>query len=150
MKKKGLIIASVLILALSVVFLGCPPDEEETEPTPLEIVNGYLTAMGANKIAFPAGGTYTGVYVDNETTPTEVFVAWEGCTETIFNTYKSTFPSKINLARAAYTFTENAGFIGGVGTGIEGFVDFVTTACTYESLSIKANSIIIKIYKNIN
>ena len=152
MKKKGLIIASLLVLVMSVVFLGCPPPDDDggevVVPGVLDEANGYLTAMGSTfVITAPGDGTYTGVGVNSKTNPQRVTVAWEDVSLAKYNAYKTSLPdaSNINIARAAFE-SDLAKYVG-VGAGFDGIVDYVTTQETVDGLVIKANSAAIKIWK---
>jgi len=69
MKKKGLIIASVLILVLSVFFMGCPPEEEETfDPAvPSSVLNILKTTIGyTGTFPVPADTNYKGYFLNDQ------------------------------------------------------------------------------------
>ena len=145
MKKRNLVIVSLLVLAMSVVFMGCPPEEDD----PLAEANGYLSDMGyTGKIKAPAAGTYTGVFHNTNT----VLVSWEGCTESDFNTYKSSLPAetKIGLARAAFDFSDNAAYFGTGDDQFTGMVDFNVAGGTKGGLAVAPNSIVVQITKKNN
>ena len=144
MKKKGLIIASLLILVLSVFFMGCPP--EEKDPAALkEEATKALSDIGYPKdVPVPAGTTYDTC----KGTATQVTIAWTGGDKPKFNAYASKFGvSRANLqSEEMESLTE-----GNLAAGFYGNVILVDDAGgTHPSSGIEAkpNSIILVIIKN--
>jgi hypothetical protein len=169
MKKKGLIIASLLVLVMSVVFLGCPPPEDEVknDPTVPADVLAKLTAFGysGTSLPVPEGGNYD-TYYDNMVATTEedgdsyhaaVFaVLWDKCTEDMIAEYKKLWgtdvQASIQIARAAPT--QKDGFrlkasIGGTGEKAfrTGQVFFTDDGGELYGKKIKENSIVFLAFK---
>jgi len=84
MKKKGLIIASLLVLVMSVFFIGCPPPEEEL--TGVALVKDTLSKWGyKGTFVSPASGTFDVC----ETTKDALAITWKGVEKSDFASFKT-------------------------------------------------------------
>jgi len=154
MKKKGLIIASLLVLVMSVVFLGCPPPEDETnDPTVPADVLAKLKTFGftPTSLPVPEGGSYDnyaqpvveteedGEYYIKKT----FYIMWDKCTTDIMTEYKSAWGSNKAQIKLARNFEASDEFnLKNIGTGISGTVYFTEAGGTDNGVTIKANSIV--------
>jgi len=140
MKKKGLIIASLLILAMSVVFLGCPPPEEEEKDVLLtdSTAIAALQAIGhSGTLKAPKDATYDGC---NKTTDNDVIIAWTGGTADIFDAYAKKLGARITYTESAELTEAN------LGTGFEGKVYYCAPGGTDFGYTVKANSIVVTVW----
>jgi len=160
MKKRNLVIASLLILSLSFVFFGCGPVEEE-EPTPTvdphQDALDLIAAMGyTDTVKEPVGGTFDDYFVDNETTPSKVAIAWKGCDATKYTAYKTAWGLSSSINDARFVYSSNAKAITSkLPDGFGGAIDFFETAPTNDqtadgnlNLDVVAGSIVLIIYKS--
>ena len=162
MKKRNLLIVSLLVLAMSVVFLGCPDGDPEPdpEPTPYDLATGYLKAMGYTEtLTEPVGGTFDNYYVDNKTTPAKVAIAWKGCDAAKYTAYKAEWDAKpatsINNARFVYS-SGVKGITSKLPEGLSGAIDFFDTVPNNDKtndtnidLDVAAGSIVLIIFKSL-
>jgi len=128
MKKSNLIIAILLVLSVSVIFLGCPPPPPDEEVTPFEEALGYAETMGIDsaKIKAPAGGTFDDYYVDSEANPSKLALAWTGCDAAKYTTYKQAYGINTN-ERFVFSNT-NTKKIDNFAEGFNAYIDFFATA----------------------
>jgi len=143
MKKKGLIIASLLILVLSVFFMGCPPEEKD----PAILKDEAIAALGAigytKAVPLPSGTTYDTCKGDSS----KVAIAWTGGSKPIFDAYAS----KFGVTRGAEFEPEDFELLTTehLGDGFKGTVAFAGDASgPYNGIDVKKNSIILIIIKN--
>ena len=162
MKKKGLIIASLLILALSFVFLGCPPPEEEEEtfvPVSDAAMKDLKEKIGYTDSLFPSPKCdYSTYKYDVDAQGYEsIAIAWKDGDADKFAAYKEAWGDKIktnsvSVARASYieaaggtlTLTDKDGK-----AFEKAFISLVGTAgdVNDNGLSVNAGDILFVIYK---
>jgi len=171
MKKKGLIIASLLVLVMSFMFIGCPdgdPEETENDPTVSPAAITALKAFGytdADNLPVPAGGnfdtykSFTMTIEDEgeeegevETYHAAAFaILWDKCSEEILATYKTAWGNKVNSIQVARMEVSDKSFslkTNTLGTGIVGGqVIFTPDGGTQDGVTIKANSIVFILMK---
>jgi nitrous oxide reductase accessory protein NosL len=109
MKKRNLIIAILLVLSLSFVLLGCPPDgdpDPDPEPDPWELTDAAKTTLkgiGINNLPTPGAGTFIDCKTNTETAGTKkVILGWTGCSDK-FTEYKAKFSSNLASVSIART-----------------------------------------------
>ena len=160
MKKKGLIIASVLILVLSFVFLGCPPPEDETnDPTvPADVLTKLSTFGFTGTLPVPEGGNYekykeatVTTEQDEETyTAPAFYIVWNKCTEDIMTAYKGLWTGKVQSIKATRDISADNSFgLKDIGTNIKsGRVYFTAEGGTLGDLTVGENSIVFFVRKD--
>jgi len=154
MKKKGLIIASLMILVLSFVFFSCGDTEEDLSVVP-DAVKTKLKEMGYTGTLYtPAGSTYDMYKEDSQSesedgvtyTQKTLAIVWQG-TNDLMADYKAQWPtsmiSAISLARmtqdpdSAFKLTLNGE------AGVDGLkAQVFFTSDGEPSQGLKANSIV--------
>jgi len=155
MKKKGLIIASLLVLVMSFVFLGCPPPEDNEEE---ETGNAWdissaavsaLSAIGVSNLPDPGAGTFIPHKTNSDG---GVILGWSGCSATEFSAYKTKIAAanlgSVSVARdipvnlvdtLTLTFTNQA---------LWGSVYYSTAAGDKDGFSVGAGAIVVYIGKD--
>jgi hypothetical protein len=99
MKSRKMLIVSLLVLSLSVLFMGCPPADEETE---WDKALSAIKAIGySGNVPQPAGCTFDTYGKGGD----GVYVAWTGATQEAFTAYKASWAavSSIKTARSIQT-----------------------------------------------
>jgi len=153
MKRKSLIIASLLVLSLSFVLLGCPPPDEEEEFNPAvpdSVMKILKEDIGYTDTFYtPSDVNYDGYFFNNSN-----FLAiwWKDGDQAKFDAYKTKWGDKvktssINLARTI-TMDDSAGLTIGDSkiayTKEGGNQKFADDNIDY---NVPANSIYFTIYK---
>ena len=152
MKKKGLIIASLLVLVMSVFFMGCPPPPEEEDDPVASAVSG-LKSMGwtGSSIPTPSGTTFAQSKQGKNGNNDYLAMEFTGGTPQSFAAYKETFPLQplypVKQAREIQYDTESAAT--GMNGGLYFSLVFVTRGGTDESsdLEVAENSIFLTAIK---
>jgi PBP1b-binding outer membrane lipoprotein LpoB len=143
MKKKGLIIASLLILVLSVFFMGCPPEEKDPAALKDDAIAALKTIGYPKDVPLPAGTTYDTCKGD----ATKVTITWTSGSQTIFNAYIS----KFGVTREATLATDDQQILSAENLA-EGFWGNILLADDkgglYNDIDVKPSSIILIINKN--
>ncbi|WP_461254924.1 hypothetical protein [Treponema sp. R80B11-R83G3] len=98
MKKKGLIIASLLVLVMSFVFLGCPPPEDTEEVKYAPVDAAAMTALrdtiGYTDSLFPSPDCdYYGYKLS--TSGEELVISWKDGDAEKFDAYKEKWGNKV-------------------------------------------------------
>ena len=100
MKKKGLIIASLLILVLSVFFMGCPPEDKGNAWDVSDGAKTALSALGVNNLPTPGAGTFIPHATGKQSGKDYVILGWSGCDGTNFTAYKTKLDGALaNISR---------------------------------------------------
>jgi hypothetical protein len=100
MKKKGLIIASLLVLVMSFVFLGCPDDKEEPDAWLLtDAAKAALKNIGIEDLATPGAGSFVGHGTGTDSDGKFVILGWSGCDGAKATAYKTKLTASISIAR---------------------------------------------------
>jgi len=160
MKKKGLIIASLLVLVMSVVFLGCPPPEEEEtkyEPVSDAAMKALRETIGYTDDLFPSPKCDYSDFKYNKNAQDEesIIIVWKGGNDEIFADYVKAWGDKVksvNLARAGMSFkeSEKLGLKDKEGTAFFAtFIALIKEDSTDDNttLAVKANDIVFLIQK---
>ena len=160
MKKKGLIIASLLVLVMSVVFLGCPPpDDDGSENPPVttyrpaisSVAQTALSKVWTGTLKVPADTNFDSFHASTD----ETFVAiwWKDADADKYAAYEALWEpagSSIDLSRTI-SYGENFKNLSNLGTGITGKIGFTTAGGTdtddTDTYTVPANSIVFVVYK---
>ena len=143
MKKKGLIIASLLILVLSFVFLGCPPDDdkEEVDSSALnDAAKSVLTTLGYTEaLPTPKGTTFKSGTATTISGYQAAQLIWTGADQDKFDAYSAI------MTVARIVPSDSATPV--VQTGFMGQLWFFDEDMTEGTVTYSANSIYLNLVK---
>jgi len=166
MKKKGLIIASLLVLVMSFMFLGCdgdPKDEGEEEvtynPTVSQEALAALADVWTGTLKVPANTNFGGFHSDKTGTTQATYVAiwWKDADVEKYKAYEAAWnPSTANVVEArTINYGENWTSIKDKTGKFATIIGFTTaggdeydgeTANTGNKYTVPANCIVFTIY----
>jgi len=162
MKKKGLIIASLLVLVMSFVFLGCPPPEDEEEelvtynPTvPANVLKILKDNTGYEGLKIPANVNYEGYFLNDQNGGGSDYVAiwWKDADQDKFDAYKAQWTPAAGSVREQLVAKDSKDLTSICGKGTakivftEGGGDQIV-AVDKINFTVPANSIYFAIYKD--
>jgi len=142
MKKKGLIIASLMVLVLSVFFMGCPPPDDGNDWDLSDGATKALADIGYTKtVPGPVGTTFDDFKAVNNN---KVVLAWTGGDQEKFTAYAKALGVRGVTPEDSVTLTNVH-----LGDGFSGQVYLANGDGGEESgLSVKPNAIVLVINKN--
>jgi len=146
MKKKGLIIASLMILVLSFAFVGC--DDKTEEKNPAEIPSALaqkIKDMGyTGTVYLPDNASYVGY---DQETDGKLTIGWKDCSEATYDAYEAKWSDSYSVsARAIDLSLTKMKTLSKLGS-TSGLIAFSPEGGTQGTLSLPPNSIVLRINK---
>jgi len=160
MKKRNLVIAILLVLSLSFVFLGCPdgdgdkteePTPEVKDPTVPQTILTALQSFGfSGTLPVPTEGNYKTSAQPilemeedgDEYTKGAFYVVWDKCTADMMPGYKTLWGNRAQIQLARDVVADESFTLKNIGTGISGTVYFTVLGGPQNGVDIPANSIV--------
>jgi len=152
MKKRNLLIVCLLVLSMSVIFMGCPKEEEETfnPAVPSNVMSILRDQIGYKGDFFePADTNYSTYWADKTSNATMLVISWGDADASKFTSYKAKWGSNV-AASQARTIVENDGASLSLGTGLTARISFTVAGGESggeDNFPVAANSIFFMIYK---